>query len=152
MISFRYSEKTHERIILVRIINHYLLKKKWIKRNPVRRIEEKWLERQILWIYGEWPWICCQTYMLLCRGKLLLGKQCHKWPGIRTVGMVKTYKRNNKTGEETTLMQYFITSLGKDTEAITNFKKWHWEIENGLHCTLDVIFGEDLSRKRWTRP
>lgn len=80
--------------------------------------------------------------------KLLLGKLCDKWPGIRTVGMVKTCRRNNKTGEETTLRQYFITSLGKDAEAITNFKRRHWEIENGLHRTLDVVFGEDLSRKK----
>lgn len=89
--------------------------------------------------------------------KLLLGKLCDKWPSIRTIGMVKTYRRNNESGEETTLMQYFITSLGKDAEAIINFKRRHWEIENGLHCTLDVVSGggfeqeeDELGRKLFT--
>lgn len=80
--------------------------------------------------------------------KRLLGKLYHDWPGIRSMGMIRTCRRNNKTNEETTLTQYFITSLGKDAEAITNYKRKHWEIENGLHRTLDVVFGEDLSRKK----
>lgn len=80
--------------------------------------------------------------------KRLLGRLYYNWPGIRTVGMIKTYRRNNKTDEETTQTQYFITSLGKDAEAITNYKRKHWEIENGLHRTLDVVFGEDLSQKK----
>lgn len=62
--------------------------------------------------------------------------------------MIETCRRNNKTNEETTQTHYFITSLGKDAEVITNYKRRHWEIENGLHRTLDVVFGEDLSRKK----
>lgn len=62
--------------------------------------------------------------------------------------MIKTYRRNNKTDEETTQTQYFITLLGKVAEAMTNYKRKHWEIENGLHRTLVVVFGEDLSKKK----
>lgn len=69
-----------------------------------------------------------------------------EWIGVRTIGMV--YRRRevgDKTQEEIT---YFISSLPPAVKRIARLVRAHWGIENTLHWTLDVTFGEDQSRIR----
>lgn len=80
--------------------------------------------------------------------KYMLGSMYRKWKGIKTFGVFNTIRRNKRTGEETKDTQYFITSLGKDAAELIMYKRNHWQVENGLHRTLDVEFREDDSKKK----
>jgi len=51
----------------------------------------------------------------------------------------------DKIQEEIT---YFISSLPPAVKRIAQLVRAHWGIENTLHWTLDVTFGEDQSRIR----
>jgi predicted transposase YbfD/YdcC len=60
--------------------------------------------------------------------------------------MVYRYRQvNDKIQEEVT---YFISSLPPEVKRIARLVRGHWGIENTLHWTLDVVFGEDQSRIR----
>ena len=69
-----------------------------------------------------------------------------EWIGVKTIGMVYRYRQvNDKIQEEVT---YFISSLPPEVKRIARLVRGHWGIENTLHWTLDVVFGEDQSRIR----
>lgn len=42
----------------------------------------------------------------------------------------------------------YIASLGAGTPALADIIRRHWQIENGQHWILDVVFREDGSRVR----
>lgn len=42
----------------------------------------------------------------------------------------------------------YITSLSRRASRLNKDIRLHWGVENKLHWNLDVIFGEDASRKR----
>ena len=61
--------------------------------------------------------------------------------------MVKSWRMNKKTGEESYEARYFITSVDDVTKAAVALRS-HWGIENNLHWVLDVVFDEDFSTVR----
>jgi predicted transposase YbfD/YdcC len=71
------------------------------------------------------------------------------WPDVGKVcRMVRETTRN---GEETTEVQYALTSVRRDQANAQRLSTWwrrQWEIENGLHWVRDVTLGEDASRIR----
>ena len=72
----------------------------------------------------------------------------HHWKGLRKLVKIETtsyLKSEDKTRTET---RYYITSSNADAENCLKISRNHWAIENNLHWSLDVIFGEDQSRKR----
>jgi predicted transposase YbfD/YdcC len=72
------------------------------------------------------------------------GKQ--RWPGLRTWAAVECERT---MGDHTSLeRRYFISSLPPDAKAIGSAVRRHWQIENGLHWSLDVAFAEDQARLR----
>ena len=75
-----------------------------------------------------------------------LNKQ-HNWPGLSSVAAVEAQRTvNGKTSVE---RRYFISShKGRCAQRIATAVRNHWRVENQLHWTLDVCFGEDSSRVR----
>jgi len=69
----------------------------------------------------------------------------NRWKGLRTIIKITSTRqiRDKITMEE----RYYISSL--DTKQPFNqYIRDHWRVENSLHWTLDVVFGEDEQRKR----
>lgn len=79
----------------------------------------------------------------------LLMEYITEWPGLEDGCVVETvtHRVNKKTGEESNETRYFITSLHYDEryigEVVARAIRSHWGIENTLHWTLDVTFGQD---------
>jgi len=69
------------------------------------------------------------------------------WPGLSSLIAVESQRI---VGDKTTAeRRYFISSLGgKDAKSIGQMIREHWGVENQLHWSLDVSFGEDNCRIR----
>ena len=70
-----------------------------------------------------------------------------QWPGLSSLVAVESQRIiGDKVSTE---RRYFISSLsGIDAETIGRMIRSHWGIENKLHWSLDVSFGEDDCRIR----
>ncbi len=74
-------------------------------------------------------------------------RQRHDWPGLQSIAVVD--RRRQIGPEVTTERRYFISSLpGRTAQRIGQAVRNHWSVENGLHWSLDLCFGEDQSRAR----
>ena len=72
--------------------------------------------------------------------------QQDQWARLQTVVIVERTRRLwNETTHE---VQFYLSSLEADAVKIGRAIRQHWGIENQLHWTLDVTFGEDSSRVR----
>ena len=70
----------------------------------------------------------------------------HGWPGLNSiVRIVATRQTGKKTSTET---RFYISSDAPDPVKMLNNTRSHWAIENTLHYTLDMSFGEDACRIR----
>ena len=87
---------------------------------------------------------CCQTDYL----EWLPEKDRSKWAGLRSVCRIETETMEQKSGKVTKDCRYFISSLAVDPERALRMAVSHWDIENPLHWTLDMVFDEDHSRAR----
>jgi len=68
------------------------------------------------------------------------------WNGLQTLGMVESERI---LGEEKTVeRRYYLSSLKAEAPRFADAVRRHWEIENKLHWSLDVSFGEDQCRVR----
>jgi predicted transposase YbfD/YdcC len=68
------------------------------------------------------------------------------WPGLAAIGMVEAERRIGT--ERTTQARYYLLSRALSARDFGAAVRSHWGIENQLHWTLDVTFGEDQSRIR----
>lgn len=83
-------------------------------------------------------WICDQIDWL--------GVRHPHWPGLRTVGMVKSTREIKGKVSECT--RFFISSLPANAQTFASAVRGHWGIENRLHWVLDMVFGDDHCRVR----
>ena len=68
------------------------------------------------------------------------------WPSLRSV--VKVVGRRETSEGATAQPRYYISSLEASAERLLDTVRTHWSIENELHWSLDLTFGEDQCRIR----
>lgn len=74
-------------------------------------------------------------------------QQRQDWPGLQSIAVVDS--RRQIGDQVSTERRYFISSLpGRTAQRIAQAVRNHWCVENELHWSLDVCFGEDQSRAR----
>ena len=89
-----------------------------------------------------------ETRRVWCVPVEQIGKlyQQEQWARLQTVVIVERTRRLwNETTHE---VQFYLSSSLADAVNIGRAIRQHWGIENQLHWTLDVTFGEDSSRVR----
>lgn len=71
-----------------------------------------------------------------------------EWENLKGLGLIVSSRQ--LVGEDivSVAKQYFIFSADLDAAALLWAKRGHWSIENSLHWSLDMVFGEDLCRAR----
>ena len=69
-----------------------------------------------------------------------------EWANLASVAMIESTRWAD--GETAVHRRYFITSLPARADRILKSVREHWGVENGLHWSLDVSFGEDGSMVR----
>ena len=83
---------------------------------------------------------CVATDDLRCLG------EGHGWAGAKTLVMVEAVRETG--GAASTERRYYISSRLADAERMGKAVRGHWGVENGLHWSLDVVYGEDQARMR----
>ncbi|GAB1451011.1 ISAs1-like element ISEc26 family transposase [Draconibacterium sp.] len=84
-----------------------------------------------------------------CRAYSCLGhiEDPWKWAGLQTIFVIDTHVYEKATGKTSTEQRFYISSLPPKAQVLNTKTREHWSIENKLHWSLDVQFGEDRSRK-----
>ena len=73
----------------------------------------------------------------------------NRWENLNSIiktESIREFKNSDKPAEKAT--RYYISSQQGEAQDFQYAIRSHWAIENKLHWTLDVAFGEDQSRKR----
>jgi predicted transposase YbfD/YdcC len=69
------------------------------------------------------------------------------WAGLCSVGKIQRVRKVQ--GEKpTTEQHYYLCSIEADASLLATCARKHWEVENKVHWTLDVTFGEDSCQVR----
>jgi predicted transposase YbfD/YdcC len=67
-------------------------------------------------------------------------------PGAKTLLRVDCTRECN--GESSTDRRYYLCSRQADAAPLGRVVRGRWGVENNLHWSLDVVFGEDQARMR----
>lgn len=70
------------------------------------------------------------------------------WPDLSSIIEIQSERKVMSSGRIEQQVRYYISSLQADAKTFNDLIRAHWKVENQLHWSLDVQFGEDLSRKR----
>jgi predicted transposase YbfD/YdcC len=74
----------------------------------------------------------------------------HKnWTSMTSIVKIESTREFKGKDKIEKSCRYYITSLDKTAEEFQQIIRSHWAIENKLHWSLDVAFGEDFDRKRF---
>ena len=70
-----------------------------------------------------------------------------EWENLRSVGVIEAV-REVRGQPPSTERRSYLSSLPPDIVRFARAVRAHWSVENNLHWSLDVSFGEDQSRAR----
>jgi predicted transposase YbfD/YdcC len=85
----------------------------------------------------------------LLEGEAVAKLECRgRWKGLQTALLCERTVINPVTGAETTGRRTFMTSLPPRAAALATLVRRHWQVENSLHWSLDVLWREDDARAR----
>ena len=70
------------------------------------------------------------------------------WKGLKSLAVIEAERIEKSTGVSTNETRLYISNLEADAAIISKAVREHWGIENRLHWSLDVTFGEDGDKKR----
>ncbi len=68
------------------------------------------------------------------------------WEGLKSIGMVESVRAIE--GKTTSERRFYLCGIAPEAKAFARAARGHWGIENQLHWSLDVNFGEDQCRIR----
>lgn len=71
-----------------------------------------------------------------------------QWKNLTTLIRLQTQRTLLSSGEQQRETRYYISSKKATATEMLHMIRSHWAVENQLHWSLDVQFGEDASRKR----
>lgn len=71
-----------------------------------------------------------------------------EWKGLKTLIRLESERFIKSTGKQETAIRYYISSKTASADYFQQNIRSHWAIENKLHWMLDVVFHEDINRKR----
>lgn len=74
-----------------------------------------------------------------------------RWTDLATLIKIESQRTDTLKNKHSEENRYYISSKIMDATQANENVRSHWQIENGLHWILDVVFGEDQSRKRRQR-
>lgn len=87
-----------------------------------------------------------RSAQVLPAGDYLVEKE--KWPALKTLARIENRTTDKKSGEVRIQVRYYICSVEPDAALVARAVRAHWSVENQLHWSLDVVFGEDYSTKQ----
>jgi predicted transposase YbfD/YdcC len=73
----------------------------------------------------------------------------HGFAGLTAIGVIEQTRACGMTCE--TVTRYFALSKILSPQRLLESVRSHWDIENGLHWTLDLVLDEDRRRTRTDR-
>lgn len=71
-----------------------------------------------------------------------------QWKGLQAIIEITSERTFKATGAKEKQVRHYISSISTSADKFNTAIREHWGIENKLHWTLDVCFGEDASTKR----
>ncbi|MGA3131490.1 MAG: ISAs1 family transposase [Terracidiphilus sp.] len=101
------------------------------------------VEEEIDCAHGRVERRCCSVI-----ADLSMVEKAAEWASLQGLVRIQAERFHKTTGKTENETRYYITSLKPDAGQLNRAIRQHWGIENKLHWTLDVSFGEDLDRKR----
>ena len=70
-----------------------------------------------------------------------------EWKNLSSLIKVECPRYDKKTTQQQTSERYYISSKKASAQYFQEAVRTHWQVENNLHWTLDVIVCEDDSKK-----
>jgi predicted transposase YbfD/YdcC len=94
------------------------------------------IERREVWVAGEVNWLYDRL----------------EWKNLRSIVRFRGHRTLKDAatgvwGQETVFDRYYITSLHAPAKEMAALIRGHWAVENKLHWTLDMVYGEDADQK-----
>jgi len=73
-------------------------------------------------------------------------KLIYDWPGMKTVGVVMSFRQERGKAPETPMTRYYISSTEVSAKNLAEAARQHWLVQNKLHWSLDVALREDACK------
>ena len=70
------------------------------------------------------------------------------WEKLTSIGYERKTIIQKETGKESIEERYYLCSIKPIAELFAIVARRHWNIENGLHWVLDIVFKEDQLRSK----